>query len=449
MRGFLSKMLVIIVVAGVLMTAGIFVRGVVSDRIANRNQASRSIAESLADSQTIAGLALVVDYTEHYTTPILRNDGSVMREEQNAIPGQTIILPETARLTGTLNNDTRYRGIFHVNTYLLSGKLASTLKMPNLEDLPRSKAGSTITVEHARLILTVSDPRGLRKLDLKLGDQTLRMDSGTGIKADGNGAHAEIPNPAQKLGQTLNAVLDLQLAGTDDFSMVPLARETYANLTSKWPHPSFNGRFLPVARQVNASGFEAEWNINALASNARQTWRGTQSGQISSAVDSFGVTMIDPVDIYSMSDRASKYAELFITLTLGAFLLFELLRNLQLHPMNYLLIGAALLIFFVMLLSLSEHIGFGPAYLAAASACVLLIGFYSANLLRSPWLAAGFTLGLGSLYGALYVILLSEQNALLMGSLLLFGLLACVMVGTRKVDWHTLLAVRAQTPSDQ
>lgn len=441
MRSFLFKMLMISVLAVLLFVAGTMVRGVVADRMMNRDVARQSISESLAESQTLAGMVLRVQYTEHWQQPVTDKEGRVLRHEARSQRHETLVLPETLALDGSLISDPRRRGIFHINAYVLNGRLAGTLKMPTVEDLSRSQPDSTLHIEAADAVLAVSDPRGLRKVALKLDGHERALEPGTGLEQARNGAHAELPEADKLAGKTLAFELALDLAGTDSFSMVPLARDTSASLTSRWPHPSFGGRFLPESRTISDKGFEAQWHVSALASNARQNWPESASSR---SVDAFSVSLVDPVDIYSMSDRATKYAELFIALTLGAFLLFELLRRLNLHPMNYLLIGASLLIFFLMLLSLSEQIGFGLAYISAASACVLLIGFYSAHLLRSVWLATGFTLGLGALYGALYVILLSEQNALLMGSLLIFALLASVMVGTRKVDWNDLLAVRSE-----
>lgn len=447
MRSFLFKMLMISVLAALLFVAGSMVRGVVADRMMNREVARQSISEGLAGRQTLAGVLLRVSYTESWERPVTDKDGRVLRQETCTQRHELLVLPEALQLNGSLISEPRQRGIFHINAYVLSGTLAGTLKMPALADLERSQTDSRLVIDSVEALLAVTDPRGLRKLALKVGGRELLPEPGIGIPGRGDGVHAQLPDAAALAGKLLPFEMALDLAGTDSFSMVPLGRDTSASLQSSWPHPSFGGRFLPERRTVAAKGFEAEWHVSALASNARQSWLAGNEGATRGA-DAFAVSMIDPVDIYSMSDRASKYAELFIAITLGAFLLFELLRRLSLHPMNYLLIAAALLIFFLMLLSLSERLGFGLAYLSAASACVLLIGFYSAHLLRSLWLASGFTLGLGALYGALYMILLSEQNALLMGSLLLFALLACVMVGTRKVDWNALLAPAASAPDE-
>ncbi|MDO6386764.1 MULTISPECIES: cell envelope integrity protein CreD [unclassified Uliginosibacterium] len=439
MRSFFFKMLMISVLAVVLFVAGTMVRGVVADRMMNREVARQSISEGLAERQTLAGPLLRVSYTEYWQRPVTDKEGRVLRQEACTARHELLVLPETVQLSGGLISDPRQRGIFHINAYVLSGKLAGTLKMPALAGLSRQEPDSSVVIDSVELLLSVTDPRGLRKLELKVDGRPLALEPGTGMERAGSGARARLPDAPTLAGKLLPFEMALDLAGTDSFSMVPLARDTNVSLDSRWPHPSFGGRFLPERRTVTEKGFEAQWHVSALASNARQSWPMGPEGA-ARPVDTLVVSMIDPVDVYSMSDRASKYAELFIAITLGAFLLFELLRRLSLHPMNYLLIAAALLIFFLMLLSLSERLGFGLAYLSAASACVLLIGFYSAHLLRSLWLASGFTLGLGALYGALYMILLSEQNALLMGSLLLFALLACVMVGTRKVDWNALLA---------
>lgn len=446
MRSLSRKLLALVTLIGILLLAGHLIRGVVLDRIANRSSAQESIAASLAESQTLAGPVLMVRYAEHFSRTVFDDKGKPVRKEALIERSEKLFLPEALKLSGTLHNETRYRGVFRINTYLLGGSLQSTLRMPSANELSHSHPDSRIEIEGAQLIMALSDPRGIRQFRISQDGEPLRIEAGTGLKTPATGVNAALPNFAARLGKTLNITADLQIAGTDSFAMLPLGRETTVGLRSDWPHPSFGGRFLPVNRKVGDKGFEAEWQINGVASRSRQAWE-TEAGRTLGA-EPFSVSLIDPVDIYSMSDRASKYSELFILLTLGAFLLFETLRHLKLHPLNYLLVGAALLIFFLLLLSLSEQIGFGPAYLAAASACVLLIGFYSAQLLRSAWLAAGFTVGLGVLYGAIYVILLSEQNALLMGSLLLFALLACVMIGTRTVDWHKQLASNTQAASN-
>lgn len=441
MKAFLLKFLILMVVGVVLVIAGSMVRGVVSDRMHYRDEAQKSITEGLAGGQSLAGVVMVLSYTEHYTEDEVVNaqTGVTRVVARSELHTAYQVLPETLLLNGDLKNDTRYRGIFHVNTYTLRGDLSGEIEVPLLKDLPRNHAGSTLELDGATLALGVQDPRGLRSLQFTLGGQDLpQKQPGTGLAGMSSGVSAVLSEPQKLLGQRLKYTVALELAGTQSLNIVPLARDNKAMLKSPWPHPSFAGRFLPMERHVTDAGFEAVWNVSEFATNARQAWLSKSKATDAVMVDDFSVVLIDPVDIYVMSDRASKYAELFIVLTLGAFCLLELLRRLRLHPLQYFMVGGALVLFFLLLLAFSEHVGFSMAYLIASAACVSLIGFYALHLLRSAILAAAYTGGLALLYGALYFILLSEQNALLMGSTLLFAILAAVMVATRKVDWHAV-----------
>ncbi|HSD37368.1 MAG TPA: cell envelope integrity protein CreD [Rhodocyclaceae bacterium] len=462
MKSFAMKMLTVCSVGLLLLIAGVMLQSVVRDRLANRDVAISSITESLAGEQTISGVSLVIDYIEHYREEVRNRKTGLTHFEAQSSSSSLELLPDKLDVTGKLGIDERHRGLFRVIGYVLDGRVTGNFILPAAKTLRRAAADSRLEFTSARMVFAVSDPRGIRKLEMKLKDTQWAIDANaagpltskpqaaveavawdvnpraTGSRA---GAEASIDNVGELLGQNVPFDIKLELVGTNSLSLVPLGRESTATVTSSWRHPSFGGRFLPTQHSENAQGFDARWRVSALASNARAAWLGKAASE-QERMDSFSVSLIDPVDIYVMSDRAGKYAGLFIAITLGSFLLFELLRSLRLHPLHYLLIGAALLIFFLLLLALSERLGFGLAYTVAASACVLLIGIYSVNLLRSKGLALGFTVGLGSLYGALYVILLSEQNALLMGSLLIFALLGAVMLGTRKVDWHALLAER-------
>jgi inner membrane protein len=259
----------------------------------------------------------------------------------------------------------------------------------------------------------------------------------------------------------LSAVVTLDLVGTEDLSFVPLGEQSSFKLTSDWPHPSFNGRFLPAQRSVTATGFEAEWRLSALASSSGQELlaghglcaateplptplpmqlAATAGQPTQPCIERFGVAFIDPVSTYVLSDRATKYGLLFIVLTFVAVGLVEVMRRLRVHPVQYALVGSALASFFLLLVSLSEHIPFALAYAAAATACTLLLGYYGAHVLRGWRAGLAFAGGIGALYALLYLLLRSEQSALVLGSVLLFAVLAAVMVVTRRIDWYALAA---------
>jgi inner membrane protein len=240
----------------------------------------------------------------------------------------------------------------------------------------------------------------------------------------------------------------MNLQGTESLAIVPLAQDNRVMLTSNWPHPSFRGQFLPQpqSQQVGRDGFTAQWHLTALASRAQQQVQALFDAKKDglAAVERLEVAFIEPIDIYSLSDRAVKYGFLFVGLTFGCFLLFEMLKRLPIHPAQYALVGLALATFFLLLLALSEHIAFWIAYLIAATACIALMGYYLSAVLASLWRGMSFAIMLAALYSALYGLLVSEDNALLLGSLLVFAVIAAAMVLTRKVDWYR---VGANTPA--
>jgi inner membrane protein len=234
--------------------------------------------------------------------------------------------------------------------------------------------------------------------------------------------------------------MDLQLQGTGQFNLSPLGKETHLSLVSDWPHPSFTGNYLPVERSINEKGFSARWQTSYFSTNMEEHFQrcNTYKECVTFEHTPLGVNLIDPINHYVKSDRAVKYALLFIALTFAGFFLFEILKHLQVHPIQYALVGLALAFFYLLLISLSEHIGFALAYGVSATACVSLIGFYVSYVLQSVLRALGFTAALALLYGLLYGLLSAEDYALLMGALLLFAMLGAFMALTRNVDWYNL-----------
>ncbi|WP_162301484.1 cell envelope integrity protein CreD, partial [Cognatilysobacter segetis] len=242
--------------------------------------------------------------------------------------------------------------------------------------------------------------------------------------------------------------LDLQLAGAESLAVVPIGKRNRIDLASTWRHPSFQG-LSPWRSRIDATGFRAQWQVASVATDAQRQYlagRGTVPfGDPSAAradpgvgVDTLGVVLADPVDAYTQADRATKYGVLFVVLTFVGFFMFELVKQVRIHPIQYGLVGLALVIFFLLLVSLSEHVAFGLAYLAASVACIGLIGFYLSAVLRSAARGTAFAAMLALLYAALYGLLISEDNALVLGAGLLFAILAGIMIVTRRVDWYRL-----------
>ncbi|MDR6992836.1 cell envelope integrity protein CreD [Luteimonas sp. 3794] len=450
-------MLKILIIAGLslaILIPLVLIRAVIHDREQHRAAAVSRIASSEAGAQTLSAPVLVVPYTERVeveqTDDQGRSTGRVWRDRS----GVWTFFPKTMEMTGTMAPYLRQLGLHDVRMYALGGQLSADfdVRIPeDAEGLPPRRIG-TPWVGY-----TIADVRGLR------GAPRLRIDgSGTALhqgsgSEGGSGVHALLAQPVLAGAPVrLRTVLDFELSGAETLAVVPLADENTVTLDSPWPHPQFNGRFLPRAREVGTGGFHAEWAVSSLASDAQLQYRnGTRAeshtasllrGHGDAGVDVLGISLVDPVDAYTRADRASKYGIVFVLLTFTAFFMFEMLRGLRIHPIQYGLVGLALAIFFLLLLGLSEHIAFDWAYLAASGACIGLIGVYLAAVLRSRLRGLGFAAGLGLLYAALFGLLISEDNALVLGAGLLFVILAAIMLVTRRVDWYQVAVTPTATP---
>ena len=230
--------------------------------------------------------------------------------------------------------------------------------------------------------------------------------------------------------------LEFEIAGSESLHFLPLGSHTAVTASVAWPHPDFDGAFLPQSRDIKPDGYSAKWEVLELNRAYPQAWRGATVTQPVLLATAFGVRLFQPSNIYTQNYRAVRYGILFVAITFACFFAWEhLVRGLRLHPMQYLLVGLALATFYLLLLALSEHIGFALSYGLAAAALVALITTYIAGATNNRLAAFGIGGALASTYGILYVILLSEDYALLFGSLLLFVILGAWMVATRRLDW--------------
>jgi inner membrane protein len=236
--------------------------------------------------------------------------------------------------------------------------------------------------------------------------------------------------------------VDMRLAGTETLSVAPVGDSNRVQLSSTWRSPLFAGQFLPQGDSMNGQGFSALWEVSSLATGTHVQMESNPVKEI----DMMNVSLLTPIDPYKLSDRATKYGILFVVLTFGGFFLFEMIKALPIHPIQYLLVGFGLAIFFLLLVSFSEHMAFARAYVIASAACIGLLTFYLSYVLRSVIRGVSFGGMLTALYAAVYGLLVSEDNSLILGSLLLFAVLAAVMVVTRKVDWYKGAATAGPPP---
>ncbi|MDH0867430.1 cell envelope integrity protein CreD [Mitsuaria sp. GD03876] len=447
------KLVILAGVTLVLMIALLRIGWLVDERQQRQRAAEAGVAAAQAGPQVLLGPVVQRSCTEEWD-----GIGGGGKEPLKPVTERRDFilsaLPSELTVDGTLNQEPRRRGLFKVNAY--AGQVGLQARWSNLAALtpPAPRNAGRIQCDAPRVVVAVSDSRGLRQVTVKRGEAALVVRPGTRNDSYPRGLHAVLP--AHALDEPLALSVAVDLIGMTDFGVVPAAAATQVTLRSDWPHPSFGGRFLPATSTVGPKGFEATWKVSELATTALRDVaagrglpaidRDPEAGgypmaPVSDAknaqiADTLAFSMIDPVNPYVMSDRAIKYGLMFIVLTFVSVGLLELLSGRRVHPVQYLLVGLAMTLFFLLLLSLSEHLSFPLSYGLAAASAIGLLAFYGASMLGSARRGLGFGALVTVLYAALFVLLNLEKAALLVGAVLLFAVLAAVMALTRRIDWY-------------
>ena len=409
----------------------------IDERTERRNGVVAGIAAATARDQILVGPVLVIPYTRIVKTlkPSEKDENKIIEFEKRSSE-RFYLLPTELDAQTKLNTEQVRRSLYHAVVFgantAFKGRFAS--EGETFKPAPNEQ----IVFGEPRLIFGISDPRGILRVPaLTWGGQKLDFLPGTGEDKMPNGIQARIGGIDPLKPWSTEFAFSLDLRGTQAFDLAPVGDTTRISIRGNWPHPSFYGQFLPETREVTTTGFSATWSTTRLATNMiHQLNTYLRSDR---ALDTLiGVRFIDPTDSYVQTDRAIKYGLLFVGLTFAAFFLFEVLKRLAIHPLQYGLTGAALVLFYLLLLALSEHLDFALSYAIATAGCVALLTYYLAHVLGSLRWGVGFGVLLGAVFGLLYVLISLEDHALLAGSVTLFGCLALAMVLTRKVDWYQL-----------
>jgi inner membrane protein len=432
----LGRFLVVAGVALALLVPLSLIRDKISERRDRADAVQKAFAAETSGSQVIAGpfLALTCEETYVDERTVHQADGKpVTVRETKQRPCQTrLVLPAELRIEASAPVEQRYRGIYPIRLYRAGLTLAGSFEVP-------APPGDKRMWKDAYFVLGISDVRGIKAASpARVGSRSPVFVPGPFDKRIQSGLHAALGR-YDALEKKPAFEVALELLGTDRLEVAPVGSQTHVRIQSTWRHPSFVGAYSPDRREIGAGGFSAGWRLSDLSTGGNAFWlESTAAGRLFSSERLLGVALVEPVNPYSMSFRATEYGFLFVLLTFAAFALVELVWGVRLHAVQYALTGLALAVFFLLLISLSEHIRFGTAYAGAAGACVALLTFYLRHPLRSALRTAFFAVLFCCLYGALYVLLGSEDHALLLGSLLVFGVLAAVMPLTRKLDWAAL-----------
>ncbi|WP_257388793.1 cell envelope integrity protein CreD [Tahibacter caeni] len=427
---YTPKVLGIAALALLMLIPLLLVQGLVAERASLRDAAVSQIASRWGEAQTLGGPLLALTYTQRWKT----EQGWVERQNTR------VLLPAQMDVNARLRTSTRAYGIYATPVYTAGVSLRAGFDVDEQAELRQLLADGA----RLELRLPLTDPRGLREVrQVTVNGQTRRLQPGAPTAGF---ATLALTLDAALLQQPIAVELDFDLAGTERLQFLPLGRTTNLALAADWGDPSFTGAFLPVRHDIKPKEFQASWQVLELNRGFGQSWDENDPNGQHVAAAAFGVTLYQPASVYQQNERASKYGVLFIALTFVAFFLFEVLRQLRVHPVQYLLIGVALCTFYLLLLALSEQIGFGAAYALASAAVALLIGGYAAAVLATR--RAGLLLGgsLALVYGLLYGLVVSEQYSLLIGAFALLAVVALLMYLTRRVDWYGERAAAA--PAD-
>ena len=402
----------------------------VNERADRRDEVVGEVSATWGQAQTVEGPVLSV--------PVYK-----WGEDANRRPVKRVIwvhqLPETLEVRGSLEPEVRYRAIYEVVLY--RGDLSLRGSFPPLDPSRWGVRSEDVQWDRAVVTFGISDPKGLREVpSLVLSGETLQLEPGAGRGPfpDGLGAEVRLVPPADEGATAIPFEIDVELAGSESLQFLPMARETEVLLNAPWPDPSFDGAFLPETRIVTESGFDATWRVLSLHREVPQHWMSEDDledcygGYLRGA--SFGVRLLFPVDAYQRTMRTVKYSVLFSLLTLLGFFAVEVGGKSSIHPVQYMVIGFALCIFYTLLLSLSELIGFNPAYGVSSVVIIVMISTYIHAIVRSQKLTALCAGVLAAVYGSLFVMLQLEELALLMGTVLLLVLCAVVMLLTHRLN---------------
>lgn len=408
----------------ILQIPGALISGLIEEREQRRDSVVEEIGERWGPQQQVAGPILAVPWVQHW----VGSDGTTVSQESHL----AMFVPDRLTLDGTLQSETRTRGIFDVPVYTGHLVAEGDFSAPELEawDDPNAE----VDWEHARLVVFIGDPRRVARAPLAQWDEReVTVAPGTG---DGERPGLSIPLGAQaKGGGKFSFALDLN--GTGALDLATLGDTTEVTLRGDWPHPSFAGARLPASRSVTEDGFQAKWQTSKITRGFESKWDGASQPSFEGTL--VGLSLFTPVDHYRMAHRSVKYDLLFLTLVFAVLSCFEASVGVRVHPIQYALTGAAVCLFYLLQLALSEHVGFPLAYTVASALIVAMIGLYARSLLDASARAGIVAATTGATLCFFYVLLMNEDASLLIGSIGLFVALGAVMHLTRKVDWNSLM----------
>lgn len=418
------KAVVIGVLVLVMLIPIAMVKSLIYERESNKVTVYEDISSKWGGNQRVTGPVLVLPFVKTH----LDKDKNEVKTYHNAY-----FLPDEFNIDGTLIPEDRKRGIYNILVYQSDLHFSGKFLLPNLKQL--NITPEEVDWKEATMVIGIPFMQGIKnEIVFNMNGRTMEVEPGTKNNAiTSSGLTVKTPIDGQNIPEVIDFKFDLALNGTEKIHFSPIGKKTHATIKSEWGTVSFSGDFLPTKHKIETDKFDAQWDIFDYNRNYSQTWIDTKADLNSST---FGVDLMYPVNQYQMSMRSVKYAIMFIALTFVVFFLVELLSRKRIHPIQYLLVSFGLVLFYSLLVSLSEHINFNIAYLISSIAIIALISIYSNTIFKNKKQAGMMAAFLTALYTYLYVILQLEDMSLLFGSVGLFIALAVIMYVSRKVNWY-------------
>lgn len=426
------KLFIITFLVLLLLIPTSMIKSIISERQSLNEETTAEVSSKWANQQLITGpiltIPLVYEYEREY-----KKDKEVQHEKVT-VQEYYHVLPALLNVDGQVDPKKLTRGLYEVVVFNSKSTISGNF---DLQIDPDKSGLKEIKWDEAFLTVGISDLRGIKdEIKFSWGEKTINAKSGSNISTlIASGVTIELPTLKQD--DRIPFKFDLNLQGSKNLSYIPVGAITKVNLKSSWPSPSFDGSFLPDTRNITDQGFTANWKILQLNRNFPQSWMGNY--QQKNLWDSaFGVNYILGLDDYQKSMRSAKYAVMTIVLTFLIFFLVEVLHKRKIHPFQYTLVGLSLSLFYVLLISISEHTSFNMAYVISAVSVVIMISLYSLSVFKSSKHSLLLVGTLTGIYGFLFVTLQLTDYALLMGSIGLMVILAITMYFTRNINWYKL-----------
>ena len=424
------KICAIIIIGFLLLIPTSMIKSLIRERENTQQRAIYEISSKWGEEQTLTGPFITIPYNR-YIKRFFKKDSI---EKIIKIKEYIHFLPSELIVNGEIKPEQRYRGIYEIVVYNSTLNISGTFNKLTFSDFDIPL--KNIQFDKATLSLGISDLHGIEKqVSVDWNNKLFSFNPGTitnNLIKSGINTNITI-NSSNKSSYQFS--LNLDLKGSQKLYFVPVGEVSDVTIKSEWNNPSFNGAFLPDSRTIKTTGFNANWNILHLNRNFPQKWIGRINNINKSA---FGINLLLPVDNYQKSMRSIKYALLFIVFTFIVFFFVEILRKVFIHPVQYILVGIALVVFYTLLLSISEHLNYNLAFITSAILTLLLIIGYVKAILKSNQLTLLIGGILTVLYAFIFVIIQLQDYALLIGSIGIFIILGLVMYFSRKIDWYNL-----------